>query len=131
MLRASLAGCIPDAYVPEANLRLSLYRRLARLDGLAAVTDFANELQDRFGPVPDEVAALLTLARLRTVLRTSGVVQADLGPQAVALTPTGLEGLARLGRLGVVRGERVVLPLAMPDPAEQVAQLTAMLAAAD
>ncbi len=127
VLRTGLAGRIPEDYVPEANLRLTLYRRFARLGSPTAVADFAEELADRFGPVPDALATLLALARLRTMSQAAGVAQADLGPHAVALTPATPDGLAQLAALGTVKGERVVVPLALPDPAARVERVTALL----
>ena len=53
-------------------MRLRLYRRMAELDSLEAIDDFAQELADRFGPVPEPAVNLLYLLRLkRLATRTS------------------------------------------------------------
>jgi len=129
LVRAALAARIPDAAVPEANLRLHLLRRLARLPDAAALNDFAEELHDRFGPPDPPLQALLSLARLRVLCRTAGVAAADLGPQAAALTPAGPAGLDALAaRLGAeARGGRAVLSWSERDPAAQVERLAAIL----
>ena len=44
---------MPRGYVPDMRTKIDLYRRLARLTTEAAVDDFASELADRFGPLPD------------------------------------------------------------------------------
>ena len=129
-VRAALPARIPDDAVPEPNLRLHLLRRLARLPDDAALHDFADEMQDRFGPSTPPLQALLSLARLRVLCRAAGVVAADLGPQAAALTPTDpAEVDALAARLGAeARGGRAVLSWAERDPAAQVARLAATLA---
>ncbi|MGI8755837.1 MAG: transcription-repair coupling factor [Acidimicrobiales bacterium] len=52
-------------YVPKEELRLEAYRRLAEVTTTAEVDDIRTEWEDRFGPVPDEAARLLEVARLR------------------------------------------------------------------
>ncbi|MGL1133777.1 TRCF domain-containing protein, partial [Vibrio parahaemolyticus] len=50
---------IPEEYVADLAQRLTLYRRLSGLETRAEMDDFAAELTDRFGPVPEEVSHLL------------------------------------------------------------------------
>ncbi|MBV9749580.1 MAG: DEAD/DEAH box helicase, partial [Acetobacteraceae bacterium] len=80
------AGRLPEAWVPEENLRLALLRRLARLRDPAMVDEFGAELADRFGDLPAEAAALLSKAKLRLMAGTRGIVTLTAGPKAVALT---------------------------------------------
>src|SRR5262249_50378808 len=46
---------IPEDYVADLTLRLSLYRRLAELEDEREIDGFGAELADRFGPLPEEV----------------------------------------------------------------------------
>ena len=48
---------IPEDYVADLNVRMSLYRRLAGIETREDIDRFAAELIDRFGPLPDEVRA--------------------------------------------------------------------------
>jgi len=66
-----LAAYIPRNYVTEAKVRLSLYQRLVRLSG-AAVDEIAQEMIDRFGPLPTQVRNLLYIVKLRS--RAAGSV---------------------------------------------------------
>ncbi len=64
---------IPHDYVTGERLRLEAYRQIAAItaeDDIAAVRD---ELADRYGPLPEPVAHLLEVARLRVFLRSRGV----------------------------------------------------------
>ena len=78
-------GAIPPAYVPDAVTRINLYGRLARLEGPGEVDAFEEELEDRFGSLPPEVAALLDQARLQRLARSAGVRQVRAGPKGVSL----------------------------------------------
>jgi transcription-repair coupling factor (superfamily II helicase) len=60
-----LDASLPKAYVPKEELRLEAYRRLAAVTTEAEVADIRTEWEDRYGPVPEEAAALLDVARLR------------------------------------------------------------------
>src|SRR5690348_12825586 len=50
---------IPESYVADLGIRLSLYRRIGALVDKAEIEAFAAELIDRFGPLPPEVENLL------------------------------------------------------------------------
>ena len=56
---------MPQDYVTNPVERLNLYRRLADVEGEAEIEAFRAELEDRFGPAPDEVGTLLCLAEMR------------------------------------------------------------------
>ena len=79
-------GSLPVAYIPEAEMRLNLYVRLARISDLQEVVALGEELGDRFGPPPPEVEDLLRLAKLRALCRTVGVARIDAGPKAIAFS---------------------------------------------
>jgi len=59
------AAYLPPEYVSDARIKINLYRRLARLTREEEVEEFALELADRFGPLPEVVQGLLERCRLR------------------------------------------------------------------
>ena len=79
-------GAIPESYVPDPTTRLNLYGRLARFTEPGEVEAFGEEIEDRFGPPPEEVAMLLDQAELRELARAAGVTRIDAGPKAIALS---------------------------------------------
>ncbi|WP_457107888.1 DEAD/DEAH box helicase [Methylobacterium sp. P5_C11] len=79
-----LPSRIPADYVPEPEIRLSLYTRLLRLRDAEAIEALAGEVEDRFGAAPDPVRALFDLARLRAACCDLGVARLRGGPQGVA-----------------------------------------------
>ena len=64
---------IPEDYVPDLSVRLGLYQRLVKLQDSDAIDSMADELRDRFGPLPWEAQALLYTVRLKTVSARASV----------------------------------------------------------
>jgi transcription-repair coupling factor (superfamily II helicase) len=69
-----LAAYIPESYIEDLNLRLSLYQRMAAADAEGAAEDFERELRDRFGAPPASVRNLLYIVRVRVLAKRAGVV---------------------------------------------------------
>jgi transcription-repair coupling factor (superfamily II helicase) len=79
------AVLIPEVYVSDLQLRLGLYRRLGSLASRADIDSFGAELQDRFGPYPEEVAALLDVMEIKALCKTAHIQQIDAGPKGATL----------------------------------------------
>jgi transcription-repair coupling factor (superfamily II helicase) len=77
---------LPEAYVPDLQVRLGLYRRLSGLHENADIENFAGELADRFGPMPEEVKHLLTVVQIKNYCRQAGIAQVDSGPKGALIT---------------------------------------------
>jgi transcription-repair coupling factor (superfamily II helicase) len=58
---------LPDGYVPDDDVKLDLYRRLARATSSGDIDGLRDELRERFGPLPVEAETLLDMARLRAL----------------------------------------------------------------
>ena len=93
----------------DPEIRLNLYARLARLRDLAAIDDFAEEIEDRFGPPPDAVRNLLDPARIRVMARRAGAVRVDAGPRGIAVTFDPAASARRASQGGRRRDRRVPL----------------------
>jgi transcription-repair coupling factor (superfamily II helicase) len=77
---------IPEDYVADLPVRLSLYRRLADLDTDDEIENFAAELRDRFGVLPDEVRYLFKVAAIKAYCRRANVEKVDAGPKGAVIT---------------------------------------------
>jgi len=64
-LETDLEALIPDHYVRSTSERLTLYNTLASLSKDEELQQFAVQLEDRFGKVPEQVIDLINLIRLR------------------------------------------------------------------
>ncbi|MBM5802482.1 MAG: transcription-repair coupling factor, partial [Cyanobacteria bacterium K_DeepCast_35m_m2_023] len=76
---------IPDDYIADLTLRLSLYRRLSTLENDEEIESFGAELVDRFGKYPAEVAQLLKLVSIKALCRRAHVEKVDAGPKGVII----------------------------------------------
>ncbi len=76
----SIDAMIPEDYITDENLRLTMYRTIASAANAERVQQIGDELRDRFGPPPPEVERLLDLVRLRhraTALGMTAIVEVD------------------------------------------------------
>jgi transcription-repair coupling factor (superfamily II helicase) len=64
---------LPDTYVPDDDVKLDLYRRLARAATSGEIDGLRDELRERFGPLPSMAETLLDMARLRVMGATLGL----------------------------------------------------------
>jgi len=76
---------IPEGYVPDLDLRLGLYRRLAALEKKVDFEGFAAELIDRFGPLPREVNTLLVVMRIKAQCKAAHIARLDAGPKGATI----------------------------------------------
>ena len=72
---------IPEAYVPDLNVRMALYRRLAGIEAREEIERFAAELIDRFGPLPEEVRHLFAIVAIKQLCRAAQVEKIEAGPK--------------------------------------------------
>ena len=77
---------IPEEYVADLTVRLSLYRRIAELVDRPEIEAFAAELIDRFGKLPSEVENLLDVVTIKQLCRQAGIERVDAGPKGAVLT---------------------------------------------
>ena len=56
---------IPGDYLPQENLRVTLYRRLLKTDSLEEVRELREETEDRFGRIPNELDFLFNVAAIK------------------------------------------------------------------
>lgn len=76
---------IPESYVPDLDVRLGLYRRLADLTTKTEMEGFAAELIDRFGSLPREVNLLISVMRIKGMAKRAGIAKLDVGPKGATV----------------------------------------------
>ncbi|MCB1563332.1 MAG: transcription-repair coupling factor, partial [Alphaproteobacteria bacterium] len=77
---------IPENYVEDLSVRMSLYRRLSELDSPEDIESFAAELIDRFGSLPGEVENLLDIVSIKQLCKQAGISQLEAGPKGAVIT---------------------------------------------
>ena len=77
---------IPENYVEDLSVRMSLYRRIATLMDKGEIESFAAEMIDRFGSLPDEVENLLQLITIKQQCKAANISHVEAGPKGVLVT---------------------------------------------
>ena len=75
-----LPALLPDDYIPDVNMRLSMYKRIATAEDEAALRELQVELIDRFGLLPEPGKNLVALAGLKLKASALGIDKIDAGP---------------------------------------------------
>ncbi len=76
-----LSAIIPENYVHDVNLRLTLYKRLADCKDMDEIAELKSEIIDRFGSLPISAENLLNVTRLKLLAEEMGIRKIDVGTQ--------------------------------------------------
>ncbi len=128
---------IPEGYVADLNVRMSLYRRLAGIETRQDIDRFAAELIDRFGPLPDEVRHLFEIVNIKQLAKQAGVEKIDAGPKGGTIAfrgnafanPMALVQLIskHSGTMKVRPDQKIVVTRDWPRPDDRLAGAKALL----
>ena len=95
---------IPSEYVPNQEMRLGLYRRIADVSTLDEIDALAEEFGDRFGPLPESVSNLLYQMRVKLMAGEAGLTSISMeGNQMVLRFPEGVVPPERADLRSIVR----------------------------
>ena len=81
---------IPETYINSERLRLEVYRKLAASQDNKDLRLAVEEMEDRYGPLPEEVHRLLAVARLRHQARAAGVTDITVQGTRIKVHPVDL-----------------------------------------
>jgi transcription-repair coupling factor (superfamily II helicase) len=128
---------IPEDYVADLNVRMSLYRRLASIETREDVDRFAAELIDRFGPLPDEVRHLFEIVTIKQLAKLAGVAKIDAGPKGGTIAFRGNQFAnpvklvqfiaAHSGTMKVRPDQKIVVARDWPTPEDRLKGAKALL----
>jgi transcription-repair coupling factor (superfamily II helicase) len=96
-----VSALIPDSYVEDMTLRLSIYRRVANAKSVEDLDDMESEMADRFGALPGETRRLLDVMKLKVMakrLSILGIYETERGVRFVfsQSTPVAADRLLAL-----------------------------------
>jgi transcription-repair coupling factor (superfamily II helicase) len=80
-----MSAHIAEDYIADIDQRLSIYRRLAKMNDLKDISAIKAELIDRFGPLTEATENLLLKIMLRVLSVRAGVKRLDLFGQQLCL----------------------------------------------
>ncbi|MEA2354247.1 MAG: hypothetical protein QOD61_376 [Solirubrobacteraceae bacterium] len=125
---------VPAEYVPYEQAKIDVHRRIAGALEVAALATLREELEDRFGPVPEPLENLLSLQRARIKLGQAGARTVSFRGGRLTIVPIELDSVrakalrAELPEALYESGRSQVSVRVPDDPAKR---FPALLAAAD
>mgnify|MGYP001311142939 FL=1 len=75
-----IPALIPSDYLPDVNMRLTFYKRLANCQDKQQLHELQVEMIDRFGLLPEAVKALFQIAEIRQIGEHIGLKKIEAGP---------------------------------------------------
>jgi transcription-repair coupling factor (superfamily II helicase) len=97
-LDVNVDAYVPADYVPYEQAKIEIHRRVATAVEVADVERLREELEDRFGPIPEPLSNLLSLQRARIKFGQAGARAVSFKGERLAVTPIELDS-ARARRL--------------------------------
>ena len=121
-LDISMSAHIPAGFIPNEVQRLSAYRRIADAEGEDTQLLLREELEDRYGELPEEVENLFLLAKIKQLAKRAyiGLVTVRDGEAKLSFLPDApLDGGKLLGAVSNFLGAQL---LASEPPAVRIRQ---------
>ena len=69
LMELEYTGFIPETYITNPQTKMEIYKKIASVSERDALERIHAELEDRFGPIPEEVSSLLSLAEIKIICR--------------------------------------------------------------
>ncbi len=102
---------IPEHYIDSERLRLEAYQKLSAASGPASddgrIDLVLEELVDRYGPAPDEVANLIRVSKLRRTAQQAGLSDVVALPRFLRIAPAELADSKQVRLQRMYPGARV------------------------
>jgi transcription-repair coupling factor (superfamily II helicase) len=92
-LDVNVDAYVPPDYVPYEQAKIEIHRRVAGALEVAEVQQLNDELEDRFGPVPEPLQNLLALQRARIKFGQAGASVVSFRGDRLAVTPIELDSV--------------------------------------
>ncbi len=77
---------LPDDYVPDSRQKVSIYKKIAGLKDRDALNELRDELQDRYGAIPEPAEMLLEVANIKQLSQYLGITAIVAGNEQVKVT---------------------------------------------
>jgi transcription-repair coupling factor (superfamily II helicase) len=77
-INTDLPVFIPHSYIEESDVRLEIYRRLSTIKEELELRGMVREIEDRFGPPPEEVLNLISVIKIKMGLKRIGSTRLDI-----------------------------------------------------
>jgi transcription-repair coupling factor (superfamily II helicase) len=120
-INLNISAYIPDNYIADTRQRYIAYRKIAALDDTDLTADLKDELQDRYGPLPEETKSLFDMMGLKLKMKEIMITKLEQGKNMLVFsfhekTPVGPEKILSLvekskNRIRFSPDARLMVPL--------------------
>ena len=76
---------IPDEYIDDLDLRLSIYKRISSVNNNEELSNLIIELRDRFGPIPKELNNLFNLIEIKILCIDYNIEQFEFSRKGIVI----------------------------------------------
>ena len=77
---------IPNDYIPDIQIRLTIYRRISNISSLEKLNEIVSELIDRFGSLPEELKNFIKIIEIKNLCKKANINKIDLGTKGFIIT---------------------------------------------
>ncbi|HTO22016.1 MAG TPA: transcription-repair coupling factor, partial [Spirochaetia bacterium] len=111
------SGFIPDSYIPDPMEKMEVYKKIAGISTSEELDRAYREIEDRFGPIPDEMQSVLALAEIRIICRRLFItsIKESAGTLRVEFSKLSKVSVDRVVRMVKEGAGRVALDPRMPN----------------
>ena len=110
-----LAALIPEDYIFDVSLRLSLYKRIASCKNKNQLDDIQVELIDRFGLLPQATKNLIHIAKIRLKAQTIGISRIEVSDQGGSIEFNDDTSVDHMLLIGLVQKQPTMYKMVPPN----------------
>ncbi|MBM5782129.1 MAG: transcription-repair coupling factor, partial [Pelagibacterales bacterium] len=85
-IKLGISLLIPEKYIEDLSLRMNFYKKIALVKNSDAQDEIINELNDRFGKIPQEVHNLIEVAKLKWLCKKLGVERMEISQGGIVIS---------------------------------------------
>ncbi|WP_213999805.1 transcription-repair coupling factor [Arsukibacterium sp.] len=133
-----IPALLPDSYIPDVNLRLSFYKKLASAKDETELDDVQVELIDRFGLLPDAAKNLVKLTEFKQQAQVLGIKRIEANAKGGLIEFADKTRVAPAYIIGLIQqqsrifklegGQKLRFAIASPDAKDRLTLVANMLA---
>ncbi len=116
-LELEYSGFIPDGYISGQAVKMEIYKKIASILSQEDLEALYRELDDRFGPLPEEASSLLALAEIRILCKKLSIatLKERKGFVTVEFSKVSKVSVERLLRMMKESGQKIKLDPVRPN----------------
>jgi len=86
LINVRASAFIPEDYISDVSLRLAAYKELSSVTDEAGLQGIRDDLEDRYGPVPEPAMNLMEIMTIKLIAKKAKVARIDAGKELVNIT---------------------------------------------